>query len=295
MQSRSRRRRFTFYLLPFALCLLAVAAQPPATDTPSDLVRRANDTLRAGDKDAADALYALAEERTDDPGLVAFNRGAVAFDRKQFRAAEEHFERALKDAACPPGRAAKAWYNRGTCLLWNGGSIEVYRAAVACFEHTLDSAASDEPLKARARDNLERAKLLWAEERRKKENEKKSPNTDVPREEQDRPRPQPQPDAGGTDANPGSDPDPTRKDNATPQPGSQTQQQPDAANPTQTNQTTPGNNTSLQPLPDTSDVKPLSEKDARDSLDAITRRIKREQQSLLRALYGPERPTVRDW
>ncbi len=298
---RSRRARLALCLLPLAACAALIAAAPPQTETPDDLIRRANDAFRAGDKDAADALYALAEERTADPGLVAFNRGTVAFDRgakaldlKQLRDAEEHYERVLKDAACPPERAAKAWYNRGTCLLWHGGSIEVYRAAAACFEHTLDSDAADEQLKVRARDNLERAKLLWTEERKKKENEKKTPNSDIPREEPDKPKPQPEK-PGGNDTNPGDSTE-TKKGDTIPKPaGAQPQQQPNGTNPNQTDQTVPGNNASLQPLPDTVDVRPLSEKQARDNLAATAKRIKREQQSLLRTLYGPERANVRDW
>ena len=288
----SRPARFALLLVPLSLCVLAGA--PPQAESPDDLIRRANDAFRAGEKDAADTLYTLAEQRTDDPGLVAFNRGAVAFDRKQWREAEVCYERTLKDAACPPERAAKAWYNRGTCLLWGGDSIEAYRAAVACFEHTLDSAAADEHLKSRARDNLERAKLLWNNERKKKENQKKTPNDDVPREEQDRPQPQPNRREDGTDPNPAGEPD-AKKDGTTPRPaGTRPDPQP-AGDPTKTDKTTPGNNTTLQPLNDTEQVQSFSEKDARANLAEAAKRIKREQQSLMRALYGPDRPGVRDW
>ena len=39
----------------------------------------------------------------------------------------------------------------------------------------------------------------------------------------------------------------------------------------------------------------MSPADARANLAAAERRIRRDQQSLLRTLYGPERPGVRDW
>lgn len=276
-------------LLALAACVGLVAAAPPQPDAPDELVRRGNVAFRAGDKAAADALYARAEERTADPGLVAFNRGAVAFDCDRLRDAEEYYARALQDAACPPDRAAKAWYNRGTCLLWRGGSIDVYRAAVACFEHTLDSGAADDHLKARARDNLVRAKLLWAEERKKAANEKKTPNDDIPREEQDRPKPPPE-SRGDDEPGPGN---PTAPKGTAP--ASIAQHADGTTEAAKTDQTVAGNNATLQPLLDADQVQPLSEQDARANLAAAAKRIQREQRSLLRTLYGPVRPDVRDW
>ncbi len=108
--------RLALFAFPIVCCITLVAAAPPHSDTPEELIRRANDAFRSGDTDAADKLYAAAEERTADPGLVAFNRAAVLFERGAFREAEKHYDRVLDDAACPAERAAKAWYNRGTCL-----------------------------------------------------------------------------------------------------------------------------------------------------------------------------------
>ena len=73
MARTTRFARFTFVLLPLAAVFL-LAAAPLATETPDDLIRRANEALRAGDAETADQLYTTAEERTADPGLVAFNR-----------------------------------------------------------------------------------------------------------------------------------------------------------------------------------------------------------------------------
>src|SRR5262249_59336214 len=126
---------------------------------------------------------AAAEERTGAPGLVAFNRAAVLFQKEDFRDAEVHYARVLEDAACPPERAARAWYNRGTCLLRRGTSPAVYRSAIACLEHCLDSPAADEPLKADARHNLELAKLLW-NEARKTAAKPDTPNENRPPEEE---------------------------------------------------------------------------------------------------------------
>ncbi|HEY1187090.1 MAG TPA: hypothetical protein VGE74_05500 [Gemmata sp.] len=287
MARTTRTTRAALSLLP-ALVLLAAAA--PQTETPDDLIRRANALFRDGDKAEADKRYAEAEERTRDPGLVAFNRGAVLFDQEKYGPAAEFYECALKDAACPADRAAKAWYNRGTCLLRLGGSWDTYRRAVACFEHTLDSPATDERLRADARHNIELAKLLCAKEREKDENKKKSPNADVPPEENNQPRQQPDQQPGG-EQNSGEQ---TESGSATKSAGGQAQQ-PGATKPTGTDQTAPGNNAALEVLKDTDQVQPLSEKDARAHLAETAKRIKREQQALLRTLYGPERAAVKDW
>src|SRR5262249_42122208 len=127
------------------LALVLVAAAPPAEqESPEELVRRANELFRAGNIEAADTLYTAAEERTTDPGLVSFNRAAILFERKQYNEAVALYDRVLDDAECPPERAAKAWYNRGTCFLHRGGSMSAYRSAIACFERTIDSPAADE-------------------------------------------------------------------------------------------------------------------------------------------------------
>jgi hypothetical protein len=226
MLRTSRFARLALFLLPVAGCVALLAAAPPHTDTPEELIRRANELFRAGDAEsveAADKLYAAAEERTADPGLVAFNRAAILFERGQFPQAEKQYDRVLGDAACPADRAAKAWYNRGTCLLRRGGSMSVYRSAVACFEHTLDSPAADEPLKADARHNLELAKLLWNEERKKAAKpDEESPNKKLPPEEDRQPRSEPDK-PGGLETNPG---DENTNGGTTPKPGTQPQQVP---------------------------------------------------------------------
>src|SRR5438128_8324322 len=102
-------KRLLCLLVP-TVCLLLLAAAPGAED---DLIRAANAAYLRGDADAADMLYAQAEERAADPGLVAFNRAAVLFQRGEFREAELHYMRVLEDKACPPERAARAWFNRG--------------------------------------------------------------------------------------------------------------------------------------------------------------------------------------
>lgn len=293
MANTARFARLAYLLFPFSLCTALLAAAPPAADSPEELVRRANERFRAGDTEAADALYIAAEERTGDPGLVAFNRAAILFERGLFREAEKHYDRVLDDAACPPERAAKAWYNRGTCLLRRGGSMTIYRSAIACFENTLDSPAADEPLKADARHNLELAKLLWIEAAKKeKKNEPPSPNDNIPPEENRQPKQDPDTQSGsGQDMNPGND----TNSGTTPKTGPQQMQPNGGTKPTPTNQTTPGNNANLQPLEDKDQVQQLSPDEARAYLKETAKRRKRELRSLLDTLYGPDRVDVRDW
>jgi tetratricopeptide (TPR) repeat protein len=287
--------RLALFALPVVGCFALVAAAPPQTDTPEELIRRANDAFRAGDTDTADKLYIAAEERTADPGLVAFNQAAILFERGEFREAEKHYDRVLDDAACPPERAVKAWYNRGTCLLRRGSTMSVYRSAAACFERTLDSPAADEPLKADARHNLELAKLLWNEERKKAAKpEEESPNKQPPPEEDRQPKPD-QENPGASDQN--TDP---ANPGTTPKPG--TQQQPqlqpqpkDGSKPTETNQQMAGNNQNLQMPEDKDEVQKLSPEEARAYLKETSKRRKRELRAMLETLYGPDRPGVRDW
>ena len=298
MRRASRWVRFALLLLPAAggIAVLSAAA-PPQGDTPDDLVRRANELFRTGDPDAveaADKLYAAAEERTADPGLVAFNRAAVLFERGQLPQAERQYDRVLGDADCPPARAARAWYNRGTCLLRRGGSMSVYRAAVACFENTIESPGADEPLKADARHNLELAKLLWNEERKKSAKpEEESPNKRVPPEEDRQPRPE-QDRPGGLEPNSGDE----NPNGGTTQKGTQQQPVPQPNNgnkPTPIDQPTAGANSNIPAPKDEDEVQKLSPEDARAYMKEAAKRRKRELHSMLETLYGPDRPGVRDW
>src|SRR5688572_15489442 len=108
------------------LTAAALVSAAPA-DPPDELVRRGNAAFRSGDPFAAVKLYAAAGERTDDPGLVAFNAAAALFDQGEYREAELHYLRALDDRAAPPDRRAKALYNRGVCLVKRATDLPALR------------------------------------------------------------------------------------------------------------------------------------------------------------------------
>jgi hypothetical protein len=284
------RSRFAIGI-PFASFVLFIAAAPHAEATPEELIRQANAAFLRGDIEDADRLYTVAEEKTTDPGLVAFNRAAVLFQKEEFREAELHYARVLGDAACPADRAARAWYNRGTCLLRRGGSTAVYRSAIACLERCLESTAADEPLKADTRHNLELAKIRWNESR-KSASKPDTPNENPPPEDSQN---NPPPKSAGNDQQPGM-PETGEGNNGGTNLKPVTQQNMTPTNGAKTNPTpTPGNAPNLQPLQDSSTPQPLSPEDTREYLRRTAERLKKDRQNIRNTLYGPERPVQNDW
>jgi tetratricopeptide (TPR) repeat protein len=262
---------------------LAVAADPPDPRPPEELIRLGNEAYLRGDLAAAERHYAAAAERTTDPGLVAFNRAAVAAQLGEFREAELEYLRVLDDRAAPPDRRAKAQYNRGACLLARGGPASVYRSAIACFEQSLDLFPADDPLAADARHNLELAKLLWAKALAAEKTRPK-PN-DLP---PDVPDPPPE----GTGRDPGTDPDgPGGQSGLRPElvPG-----RPPGGRPRETNQQTPGAG-NLPVVLDADRPQPLTPEDTRAILQRVAERLEKDRRANARLLTGPERPDVRDW
>lgn len=278
--------------LPLAAVLFAATVALAAGQPPEELVRRANAAVLAGDPAAADPLYAAAAERTADPGLVAYNTAAVRAAQVRFYDAEVLYARALDDRDCPPTRAARAWYNRGVCLLKRGGDAAVYRSAVACLERCRESPGADDPLRADARRLIELAKLLWADAARKAPRPE-SPNTPTPEDAHEPPPPQP----GGTE--PETRPDPGGKDGST-NPSDPRQTKPAGMQPTQepggkTEQPAAGVGPQLRPLSNDDTARPLSPEETRAYLRQTEERLRKERQGLLRAVAGPDRPGVKDW
>ncbi len=279
--------------LPAALVSLAlVSAGPPPSADPDALVRAANAAFGRGDADAAEGLYAAAAERAGDPGLVAFNRAAVAFGRGKFREAELLYARTLDDPACPPERRARAWFNRGTCLVRRGGDAAAFRSAVACFERCLLAAPADPALAADARHNLELAKLLWAEERKKLATPPKANST--PPEDDDRPPKPPEPDRQQPppETDPGTKPDAATP--PTPRVKPKDGVAPAVGDPSKAGDVTAGAG-NLPPLFDGDKPQALSPVDTREYLRRTADRLRRDRQATLRAVYGPGRDGVRDW
>ena len=175
--------------------------------------------------------------------------------------------------------------------------MSVYRSAAACFEHTLNSAAADEPLKADARHNLELAKLLWMEEARKaKPDQPPSPNNKIRRRRREpaaarririertarTKTPAPNPRTALPHRDPARNHSRSRSRTA-------------GASRNPADQNVAGNNRNLQVIEDKDEVQKLNPDEARAYMKETSKRRKRELHALLETLYGPDRPGVRDW
>lgn len=284
-----RSRRWLLLLLP--LLAVLVAAAPRADQSPDDLIRAGNAAVAAGQYEQAEQWYAAAEERASDPGLVAFNTGNALFHRERYDSAERHYTRALDDADAPPARRAAALYNRGVCLLKQGG-IDKLRAAIDSFDRCLALAPADAALVADARHNLELAKILWLAARAK-EAKKPLPN-DPPPDTPPEPRPErPNPRA----LDPFGQQDPLTPDNGqqaggTPEPtrGGQT-----GGNPRLTDEQTAGKGNAPVQLGREDKLPDLSPQQMRQYLEALAARVAKDRRDTAALTAPPERPSVKDW
>lgn len=267
------------------LAACAVAANSVTERAAEDAIRAGNVAAGRGDFAAAEAHYAAAAERTVDPGLVAFNRAAVSYRRGEWRDAEAGFTRALDDRACPPDRRAKAWYNRGVCLIRRGGLAEL-RVAIDCFESCLVSPVAGAALTADARHNLELAKVLWLEARAK-EQKTPLPNDppDFPPETDPTP---PQQGPGGDDS--GDQHQPQSPPEIDPRTGLPK----DGATAQKTDRRTPGAGT-LPVNVGGAALPPRTPEEVRNYLKGVADRLAKERRSVAELVAPPERPRVKDW
>lgn len=175
-----KSRRVLPRLLALPLVLLLVSASPvPSVD---DLIRQGNEAFARDEHEQALKLFEKAEAQTLDPGLVAFNKGAALFRLGRFREAAAHYKRALEDAAAPPERQRKAWYDLGTSLLKasSGNQAEDLRGAANAFRSCLELEPADARLAEDARFNLELAQRLWVEARANPPKKEPGPNGSDP-------------------------------------------------------------------------------------------------------------------
>jgi Ca-activated chloride channel family protein len=169
-RSRSRRRwpvPAGLWLIPLALILISAAPPDAKQVTPSSpvdhLIQKGNTAYEAEDFDGALKLYEQAEERSIDPGLVAFNKAAALYRRERYAEAARHYQRCLEDKQAPPLRLARGYYDLGNCLVKQAGpaDVKILEEALVSYRECLALAAADDGLKSDARHNLELATLLW--------------------------------------------------------------------------------------------------------------------------------------
>ena len=270
------------------LCLLVVAANPEADRAAEDRIRAGNAAVARGEYALAEAQYTAAEELTTDPGLVAFNKGAAGFRRGDWVAAEASFTRCLDDRACPADRRARALYNRGVCLIRQGGLNEL-RAAIVSFVWCLASPAADAALTADARHNLEIAKLLW-NEARARASKKPTPN-DPPENPPDPPQPDPKPpEQGPGGEQPGQDTNPQSPADVDPATGLPRQ----GTNAKKTDRKTPGKGT-LPVNVGGAELPPRTPEEVSAFLKKEALRLAKDRRSVAELVAPPERPNVKDW
>jgi len=274
------------------LCCLAtalVAAGPP--QPPENVIRDGNDAFGRGDLESAESLYARAEERTPDPGLVAFNKGTALYHRGDFRRAELCFRRALGDADIPADRRSRALYNLGNCLVRQAGDTDVrqLQSAIDCYELALRE-SSDEGIRSDAGHNLEVAKLLWAKARARRPAGERDPEWDEPREPK-----QPPPDSTKPPEGPGPDgtgEGPKKLDTG---PKLDIGKGPESGlTPKEAEKAAPGQG-NLPVLPDTDEVRSMPLEDVRAELKRNGQRLQRERQKLREEAAQGERPRANDW
>jgi len=127
------------------------------------LIQKGNAAYEAEDFDGALKLYEQAEERSIDPGLVAFNKAAALYRQKRYAEAARHYQRCLEDKQAPPLRLARGYYDLGNCLVKQAGptDVKILEEALTSYRECLALAPADDSLKTNARHNLELATLLW--------------------------------------------------------------------------------------------------------------------------------------
>jgi len=279
------------------LAAILISAAPPTA--PDDLVRQGNQALEQGDYASAIVLYQQAEDRSADPGLIAFNKATAYYHLQDYRKAESHYRMALDDAAIGPERRARALYNIGDALvkLADESDVQRLRQAIRFFSLCLDM-APEEGLRRDAAHNLELTKLLWNKARARAADppapneseppdEARSPDTkkkeDSPRQEQ--PEENPDSKQKGDKQPQKADIDPKTKadKNSKVDPGADTKKMDlprDAGPPV---------------LPDTDELRRQSPEDTLKTLDAIEKRLHNERRRLRMDAAIPEKPSGRDW
>lgn len=266
-----------------------VGAHP--VESADDLVRQGNEALASGDTELAESHYAQAEERTADPGLVAFNKGIALCKREEFRRAELCFRRALGDEAISSERRGRALYNLGNCLVNQARDSDVrqLQSAIDCYELAIRE-LMDEGTRADAGHNLEVTKLLWAKARAKRPASERDPDWDEPPESKQPPRdPSKSPENMSND---GKDDGPKKQDTAAKvEPGKGSTA---GTTPKETPKPAPGQG-NLPVLPDTDEVRSLAPDDAREMLKRAAIRINRERQQLRQDAAQGDRPRANDW
>jgi Ca-activated chloride channel family protein len=262
-----------------ALLLLALVGIPALEKA----LRQGNDAYHAEQYDQAVDNYSKAEERTTDPGLVAFNKAAALFRLGRYREAELHYRRCLDDARGL--RRARALYDLGNCLLWQARdqNARLLEQAIACYRACRRLPEAPPDLLADAEHNLELARLLWLKARAAS-GEEQPANEEGGSESPHKDRPQDK-----------SGPDGLGSDNPKPQAGQAGKEKQVGQEKLGQDQKTPVPGAGTLPtLPDTDELVPLSPEDTAAYLERLAERVRQERRDYWRSAV-PAVPNVKDW
>jgi Ca-activated chloride channel family protein len=261
--------------------LALISASGPA----DDWLRRGTAAYANGDFQLALELYARAEDRTHDPGLVAFNEAAAFYQLGQDREAELRCRRSLEDAEGP--RLTRTMYNLANSLVRQGHTDNgrVLSDAITGYERCLRQPGIDPGLAASARYNLELAKLLMQNARANRS--KQDANSDAKLQEDRSPNSGDRTSLDGTDEDNQAGADP-----ALGNPGGDSDAASRARGQRRASQPGRGN---IPPLPDSPTSPNLSPDDARVHLQEAAERIQGERRRQRLRPPLPTRADVKDW
>jgi tetratricopeptide (TPR) repeat protein len=272
-------RRLPRLLLLFAAGLLLAAAD--RTAAPDELTRRGNAAL-GDDPAAALGWYSRAEERTTDPGLVAFNEAVALYRLGRYREAELHFRRCREDATGE--RLARLLAGLGNCLVRRSGGTHanLLDQAIHSYEECLTLADLDPALADDVRHNLELARQLRLNAK---------PGGEPPESADEPPG-----------AAPEKKPDPRRDERMVrggEPPGGSAVRSDGAldprSRPADTDQAPPPGKGNLPPLPDTDEPAALTAEDAAGLLRLAVQRIHDDQLAYRRRAASAPSRALLDW
>jgi hypothetical protein len=237
-----------------------------------------------GEYSSASDAYSKAELRTNDPGLVAFNKAAALYRLGRYGEAESYYARCLEDAG--DDRLPQALYNLANCLVQQARDADtaMLKRAIANYERCLRLEPKHPGLTEDVRANLELASALLARAKanRASRNDSETAGGGAPKQPEDAAR------AAGS-----------------PDPGSQARSAEGARRlpmsadggeePLPADQAPPPGKGNLPPIPDRDKILPLSPEETAAYLKEAAQRIAEERREHhKRSVHAPSSSTL-DW
>jgi len=283
-------KRWSWLLLILPMVL---AAGPAAYDDPESLLRRADEAFEAKQFDRAAELYDRAGVRTTHPSLAAYNLATAKYKQAKegnaaaLGAAEVNYRSCLKQG---DEFRARALLGLGNCLLMRataGATLEraTLRAAMDRYAECLADPGCDDDLRADARHNRARARLLLLQAPPPPEGGDEQPPGDDQKDDKDDPKDKDK----GKDAD-GGQGEPAKTDKGAKGVG-------DAKEPKEVKEgdKAGGKSKLLPPVSDDRDAVPLAKEDAERHLEEAAERIRAEAAAYRRSKARPAPAGVKDW